>query len=60
MSRVGAGKSFEDDDVELICSKSGLEPLQALTQALSATDSTEEQQSLLQVPACLFLLHLVL
>lgn len=46
---VSAGKSFEDDDVELICSKSGLEPLQALTDALAATDSAQEQQSLLQV-----------
>lgn len=46
---VSAGKSFEDDDVELICSKSGLEPLQALTDALAATHSAQEQQSLLQV-----------
>lgn len=44
-----AGKSFEDDDVELICSKSGLEHLQALTDALSSTASAEDQQSLLQV-----------
>lgn len=46
---VSAGKSFEDDDVELICSKSGLGPLQALTDALAATESVQAQQSLLQV-----------
>ena len=46
---MSAGKSFEDDDVELICSKSGLGPLQALTDALAATQSAQEQQSLLQV-----------
>lgn len=51
---VSAGKSFEDDDVELICSKSGLGPLQALTDALAATDNAQEQQSLLQV--CYFFL----
>ena len=45
----GAGKSFEDDDVELICTKSGLDNLQALTDALAATDSSDKQQSLLQV-----------
>ena len=44
-----AGKSFEDDDVELICTKSGLGSLQALTDALAATDSSDQQQSLLQV-----------
>lgn len=57
---VSAGKSFEDDDVELICSKSGLEPLQALTDALAATDSAQEQQSLLQVgpnSACFCIQH---
>ncbi|KAL3137123.1 hypothetical protein ABBQ32_006697 [Trebouxia sp. C0010 RCD-2024] len=43
-----SSKSFEDDDVELICSKSGLGPLQALTDALAATDSPQEHQSLLQ------------
>lgn len=46
---TAVGKSFEDDDVELICSKSGLGPLQALTDALAATDSPQEHQSLLQV-----------
>ena len=44
-----AGKSFDDDDVELICSKSGLEHLQALTDALSSTSAEEDQQALLQV-----------
>jgi hypothetical protein len=44
-----AGKSFEDDDVELICTKSGLGSLQALTEALAATESSDQQQSLLQV-----------
>ncbi len=47
-----AGKSFEDDDVELICTKSGLGSLQALTEALAATDSSDQQQSLLQVWVC--------
>ena len=47
-----AGKSFEDDDVELICTKSGLGSLQALTEALAATDSSDQQQSLLQVCCC--------
>ncbi len=47
-----AGKSFEDDDVELICTKSGLGSLQALTDALAATDSSDQQQSLLQVWVC--------
>ena len=42
------GKSFEDDDVELICTKSGLGSLQALTDALAATDSSDQHQSLLQ------------
>ncbi len=45
---MAAGKSFEDDDVELIYSKSGLETLQSLTEALAATDSSGQQQSLLQ------------
>lgn len=57
-----AGKSFEDDDVELICSKSGLGPLQALTDALAATQSAQEQQSLLQVGRVCYVLtvHAVL
>ena len=57
---VSAGKSFEDDDVELICSKSGLGPLQTLTDALAATQSAQEQQSLLQVGCILpFFVHAV-
>ncbi|DBA66447.1 hypothetical protein WJX79_001146 [Trebouxia sp. C0005] len=47
-SSLVSSKSFEDDDVELICTKSGLGSLQALTEALAATDSSDQQQSLLQ------------
>ena len=49
---TSAGKSFEDDDVELICTKSGLGSLQALTEALASTDSSDQQQSLLQACCC--------
>lgn len=49
---AAAGKSFEDDDVELICSKSGLESLQSLTEALAATESGDQQATLLQVCCC--------
>ena len=49
-----SSKSFEDDDVELICSKSGLDQISALTDALSATSCSDNQQALLQVrPASL-------